>query len=62
MIERTRELARQTSLAEQQTEAAEEQRKIAESANQAKSLFIANISHELRTPLGGMINMCDVAM
>jgi osomolarity two-component system sensor histidine kinase SLN1 len=41
---------------------AEEQRQLAEEANEAKSLFIANISHELRTPLTGVLNMCEVAM
>ncbi|MBV9122671.1 MAG: response regulator, partial [Planctomycetes bacterium] len=29
----------------------------AEAANQAKSIFLANISHELRTPLSGVIGM-----
>lgn len=55
-------VSQRTKALNEQTRLAEDHRKIAESANQAKSLFIANISHELRTPLGGMINMCDVAM
>lgn len=34
----------------------------AESANEAKTVFIANISHELRTPLNGILGMTAVAM
>ncbi len=32
----------------------------AESANQAKSLFLANVSHEIRTPMNGVLGMVDV--
>lgn len=35
---------------------------LAETANEAKSLFIANITHELRTPLNGILGMASVAM
>lgn len=35
---------------------------LAETANEAKSLFIANITHELRTPLNGILGMAAVAM
>ncbi|OBA28246.1 hypothetical protein HANVADRAFT_51573 [Hanseniaspora valbyensis NRRL Y-1626] len=34
----------------------------AETANEAKTVFIANISHELRTPLNGILGMCSVAL
>ncbi|AET39103.1 histidine kinase Ecym_4020 [Eremothecium cymbalariae DBVPG len=34
----------------------------AESANEAKTMFIANISHELRTPLNGILGMTAIAM
>lgn len=35
---------------------------LAETANEAKSLFIANITHELRTPLNGILGMASVSM
>ncbi|SCU84334.1 LADA_0D01134g1_1 [Lachancea dasiensis] len=34
----------------------------AEGANEAKTVFIANISHELRTPLNGILGMTAIAM
>lgn len=34
----------------------------AESANEAKTVFIANISHELRTPLNGILGMTAISM
>lgn len=46
----------------ERTKELEEQKKVAEAANQAKSLFVANITHELRTPLNGILGMCAVCM
>ncbi|KAK9236032.1 hypothetical protein V1525DRAFT_380372 [Lipomyces kononenkoae] len=34
----------------------------AEAANEAKSLFIANITHELRTPLNGILGMTSILL
>ncbi|KAA8896805.1 hypothetical protein TRICI_006826 [Trichomonascus ciferrii] len=62
----TDELRRQYAFLEervaQRTKEIERARIVAESANEAKSLFIANITHELRTPLNGILGMTSVSM
>ena len=64
--EMTDELRKQyTTLEErviQRTREIEYARMLAESANEAKSFFIANITHELRTPLNGILGMTSVSM
>ena len=39
-----------------------EARSVAESANRAKSAFLANMTHEIRTPMNGVIGMIDLLM
>ncbi|EWC43752.1 hypothetical protein DRE_07370 [Drechslerella stenobrocha 248] len=39
-----------------------EQTQLANAANEAKSMFIANVTHELRTPLNGILGMCSVIL
>jgi signal transduction histidine kinase/ActR/RegA family two-component response regulator len=38
----------------------QEAREIAESANRAKSAFLANMSHKIRTPMNGVVGMAQI--
>ncbi|CDK28234.1 unnamed protein product [Kuraishia capsulata CBS 1993] len=57
--DRVRERTKELEVAKIQAESARMQ---AEAANEAKTVFIANISHELRTPLNGILGMTAIAM
>lgn len=62
----TSELRKQYAILEervvQRTKEIKSAKVLAETANEAKSLFIANITHELRTPLNGILGMAAVSM
>lgn len=62
----TKELRKQYAVLEervlQRTKEIKAAKAHAETANEAKSLFIANITHELRTPLNGILGMAAVSM
>ncbi|MCP5052979.1 MAG: hypothetical protein GY940_37770, partial [bacterium] len=59
-LERTVEL--RTREVRKQREIAEKERRIAETANQAKSQFLARMSHEIRTPMNSVVGFADMLL
>jgi len=53
-------VAERTDDLTQTVRALQEARQLAESANQAKSAFLANVTHELRTPMIGVLGMNEL--
>ena len=60
VAKRTHEIVERTSELEQEIVVRKRAEEAAETANQAKSAFLASMSHELRTPLNGILGYAQI--
>jgi PAS domain S-box-containing protein len=60
LVTARQELEHQTASLTRLARDLNQQRRIAESANEAKTTFLATVSHEVRTPLNGVIGMLNL--
>lgn len=60
VAERTQQLQEQNALLQQEICERQKAEEAAQSANQAKSRFLASMSHELRTPLNGILGYAQI--